>query len=236
MTRNIEFAPGEYYHLYNRGVDKRKIFTNTDEYFRFLVLLYFCNSDAKVDIGDQLRQGLTLSEIFHQTERGKELMYVGSYCLMPNHFHILVCEKEKEGISLFMQKLQTAYTMYFNIKHGRNGSLFQGTFKAKHITKDYYLEYLFAYINLNSIKLIDSKWKENGIKDLKKVEKYLAEYKYSSYLDLIGIDRIENKILNMSEFPEYFSSESSFENFIQEWLKFKDFNDNKVKPCQKDDF
>ncbi len=225
MTRNTEFLMGEYYHLYNRGTDKRKIFINFGEYFRFSVLLYLCNSDIKVDIGDKLRQGLTLSELF-QIEREKELVSIGSYCLMPNHFHILVHEKKEGGISLFMQKLQTAYTMYFNKKNDRNGALFQGTFKAQHVTKDTYLKYLFAYINLNPIKLIDSNWKENGVKDLYKVEKYLNNYKYSSYLDLVGIQRPENRILNLLEFPEYFDSKLEFKDFIKEWLSFKETEDS----------
>ncbi len=224
MTRNIEFSINEYYHLYNRGTDKRKIFTGAKEYSRFLVLMYLCNSDKKVDIGDYLRQGLTLSEIF-QMDKGEELVDIGCYCLMPNHFHMLVREKIEGGISLFMQKLQTAYTMYFNKNHDRNGALFQGTFKAKHIDKDVYLKYLFAYLNLNPIKLIDSEWKEDGIKDLSKSESFLSEYEYSSYLDILGIKRVENKILNTSEFPEYFSSKSDFEDFIREWLSFKDVED-----------
>ncbi len=225
MTRNIEFSLGEYYHLYNRGSDKRIVFTNINEYSRFLVLLYLCNSNTKVDLGDYLRQGLTLSEIF-QVKKGENLVSIGSYCLMSNHFHILVREKIEGGISLFMQKLQTAYTMYFNKKHDRSGSLFQGTFKARHITEDVYLKYLFAYINLNPIKLIDSNWKEDGIKNLSQAKKYLNKYRYSSYLDLVGICRVENKILNMFEFPEYFQSKLRFKYFIKEWLKFK--NNDKV--------
>lgn len=221
MTRNLEFSIGEYYHLYNRGTDKRKIFTSANDYARFTALLYLCNSDIRVDIGDFLRQGLTLSEIF-KVKRGEELISIGSYCLMPNHFHILVREKIEGGISLFMQKLQTAYTMYFNKKQERSGALFQGTFKAQHATKDTYLKYLFAYINLNPIKLIDSTWKEQGIKNLFESEKYLNGYKYSSYLDLLDIEREENRIIDIPEFPNYFYSVTEFKNFIKEWLEFKD--------------
>ncbi|MBI3305869.1 transposase [Candidatus Nomurabacteria bacterium] len=225
MSRNIEFSIDEYYHLYNRGTDKRKIFTTSGEYSRFLILLYLCNGSIKVDIGDYLNQGLTLSEIF-EVDKGKELVSIGTYCLMPNHFHILIREKEENGTSLFMQKLQTAYTMYFNKKHVRTGSLFQGTFKAQYVTKDTYLKYLFAYINLNPIKLIDPDWKENGIKNLIESEEYLGSYKYSSYLDLIGVKRVEASILNMSEFPDYFNSELKFKDFIQEWLNFKNLDDS----------
>jgi len=139
---------------------------------------------------------------------------------MPNHFHILLKEVKENGISLFMQKLQTAYTMYFNKKYDRSGGLFQGTFKAKFLNKDNYLKYIFAYINLNPISLIDSDWKENGINNLRKAEQYLAEYKYSSYIDLCESKRVENKILSLSGFPNYFE-ELKFKDFIIEWLNLK---------------
>ena len=84
---------------------------------------------------------------------------------MPNHFHILVKEKIENGISKFMGKLTTGYSMYFNKRYDRTGSLFQGVFKSVHADSDEYLKYLFAYIHLNPIKLINPEWKENGIKD-----------------------------------------------------------------------
>ncbi len=219
MTRNIEFSEGEFYHIYNRGTEKRKIFLNKNDYDRFMILLYLCNSDQRVDLGDFLRQGLTLSEIFEK-EKGEELVNIGSFCLMPNHFHILLKEVKEKGISLFMQKLQTAYTMYFNKKYERTGSLFQGTFKGQHLNKDNYLKYIFAYINLNPISLIDSGWKEEGIKNLVKEEEYLFGYKYSSFIDLCGEKRIEDRILCLSNFPNYFQ-EINFKDFIREWLNFK---------------
>ena len=74
--------------------------------------------------------------------------------------------------------------------------------------------------------MIDSNWKEDGIKNLFESEKYLNKYKYSSYLDLVGVVRLENKILNISKFPEYFNSEIKFKDFIREWLEFK--NTDKV--------
>ena len=225
MTRSIEFVPKEYYHVYNRGTDKRKIFIGHGDYLRFLLLLYLCNQNSKVDLGDYLRQGLTLSEIF-QKKKDKNLVSIGAYSLMPNHFHLLVKENIKGGVSLFMQKIQTAYTMYFNKKNDRSGSLFQGTFKAKHITKDTYLKYLFAYINLNPIKLIDPNWREEGIKNLIKSEKFLSTYKYSSYVDLTGTERPENKILDLSSFPEYFNEELKFKDFVLEWLNSKDMNES----------
>ena len=128
---------------------------------------------------------------------------------MPNHFHILAKEVIEGGISKFMSKLSTGYSMYFNRKYKRSGSLFEGRFKIIHANRDEYLKYLFVYIHLNPIKLIDPSWKEKGIKDMLKVEKYLASYKYSSYLDYNGVSRLENGLLDINSFPEYFCSKKN---------------------------
>ncbi|MEK7572385.1 MAG: transposase [Patescibacteria group bacterium] len=220
MSRNIEFSIGEFYHIYNRGTDKRIIFNETSDYYRFLILLYLCNSNLKVDLGDYLRQGQTLSELLN-LERNETLVEIGAYCLMPNHFHILINEKSEGGISLFMQKLMTAYTMYFNKKYNRNGTLFQGRFKGSHVQKDNYLKYLFAYIGLNPVKLIEKNWKEEGIKNLIRVKIFLFNYKFSSFLDHCGFNRKEKSILDMENFPQYFKYRKEFKDFISDWLNFR---------------
>src|SRR3989338_5483185 len=100
---------------------------------------------------------------------------------MPNHFHLLLKEIEMGGISQFMGKLSTAYSMYFNKKYERTGSLFEGRFKSSRIANDNYLHYLFAYIHLNPIKLIEPMWKEKGINDFARAKEFLGRYNYSSY-------------------------------------------------------
>src|SRR3989344_2009952 len=129
MARTFAFAPGEFYHIYNRGTDKRNIFTSRADRDRFLALLYLANQDEPVDLK---LQGSTLLEIVERS--GMPLVEIAAYCLMPNHFHLLVRELEEGGISKFMQKLTTGYTMFFNKKYERSGSLFQGRFKATHVT------------------------------------------------------------------------------------------------------
>ena len=124
------------------------------------------------------------------------------------------------GISKFMSKLTTGYSMYFNKKYERKGSLFQGVFQAQHADSDNYLKYLFSYIHLNPVKLIQSDWKENGIEDIDGAKKYLNDYKYSSFIDYTGNKREENNILNMKAFPGYFESTEDFENNIFDWLEF----------------
>ncbi len=84
------------------------------------------------------------------------------------------------------------------------------------------MKYLFSYIHLNPVKLIDSKWEENGIKNLKKVFEYLDTYLYSSFLDYNGQNRREKAILKLTDFPNYFPSKNSFKAEIIDWLKYKE--------------
>ena len=222
MSRDIKFfVDGEYYHIYNRGVEKRKIFLSKRDYKRFLILFYLCNSTEPVHILMQDRQGLTLTNML-KTKRKNTLVDICVYCVMPNHFHLIIKEKAgvdgKSGISKFMQKLLTAYTMYFNIKNERTGSLFQGTFKAKHIDRNEYFQYLISYIHLNPIKLFEPTWKETGITDKKAAEIFLRKYQYSSYLDYCGEERPENILLNKNVLPEYYESVNDFKAMTDIWL------------------
>ncbi len=139
---------------------------------------------------------------------------------MPNHFHILVKEKVEKGISLFMQKLLTGYSMYFNKRNNRTGSLFQGKSRAEHIKDDRHLRYLFSYIHLNPVKLFDSRWKEKYPLDIEKAKDFLLNFRHSSYLDYTNNDRMEKVILSKEAFPEYFLSKMEFDDFISDWLSY----------------
>ncbi len=215
-TRTLEFSLSEYYHIYNRGVEKRTIFMDGADHERFVSLLYSANSDTSIYLSDY--QGKALSEI----PRGKQLVAIGAWCLMPNHFHILIKEVSENGISTFMQKLLSGYSTYFNKKHYRKGTLFESKFQAKHLDNDQYLKYQYTYIHLNPIGIIDNGWKKKEITDKEKAKKFLKEYKYSSYKDYMGEEREENAILNKEEFPEYFSTSNDFEAMIEEWINFDD--------------
>lgn len=216
MTRTFSFAPCEFYHIYNRGTEKRTIFMSRSDQDRFLALLYLANQSSPADLK---LQGRTLLEIVEQ-RTSAPLIEIVAYCLMPNHFHLLIRELEEGGISKFMQKITTGYTMYFNKKNERSGALFQGKFKATHVADDRYLRYLISYIHLNPIKLIEPKWKETGIMDKAHAEKYLETYMPSSYLDYLGKRRPEGMLLTREALPEYFSSGTDFKTFVTEWLTY----------------
>lgn len=217
MERKFIFSIGEYYHVYNRGTDKRIIFKDEKDYQRFIKLLYLLNNKDSIEFSLATNK-LTYKEIF-DFKRGPKLVSIGAYCLMPNHFHLLLKEEEEKGISIFMLKLLTGYSMYFNKKYKRAGSLFEGAFKATHLDADDYLKYIYSYIHLNPVKLIDHEWRKKGIDDIAKAKDFLYKYQYSSYLDSLKKDRPERKILSPESFPDYFLEKDSFENEIKDWLE-----------------
>lgn len=220
MQRKVSFGVGEYYHLYNRGVEQRVIFMDDDDHKRFIALLSACNSHESINLSEHFQGGGTYHDLFQKSK--SPLVAIGTYCLMPNHFHILVREIEEKGISTFMLKLTTAYSMYFNAKYSRKGRLFEGTFRSEHAADDPYLKYLFAYIHLNPIKLVESEWKKHRIKDRDKAKKFVSSFLYSSYQDYAGNDRIEKSILSKNEFPDYFLNKNDFNDYINDWIYFSD--------------
>jgi len=224
MNRKIVLSVGEFYHIYNRGVEKKDIFLDKDDYERFISLLFLANGVSPVEVRNlkksvkKLDQGGTLVQKMYCINKDESLVGIGAYCLMPNHFHILINEKTEGGITKFMHKLTTAYTMYFNKKYERVGPLLQGTFKSEHADSDEYLKYLFSYIHLNPLKIIDKNWKESPDSDFERRKTFLEEYLYSSYLDYYGFDRGEKVILDKTSFPEYFVSEKDFKDDLLSWL------------------
>jgi len=221
MQRKFVFSIGEYYHIYSRGVDKREIFASRHDYNRFSILLYLCNSDKPLNMRETFLayKGKSFLEEVFFADRGKTYVDIGAYCMMPNHFHLLLHEKIENGISIFMKKLLTAYSKYFNQKRQRTGALFEGCFGAQHAHNDEYLKYLFAYIHLNPVKLIlGNDWKEKKIADMAEVQKFINEYYYSSYPDYAGLSRVSGRIINPEAFPQYFSSKKEFKYSMFEWL------------------
>jgi putative transposase len=216
MTRPINIAPDEFYHVYNRGVEKRKVFLIRADYERFIALLYLANQTGPADLK---HQGTTIAEITEE-RAGEPLVAVIAFCPMPNHFHLLLREKAEGGIARFMQKLTTGYTMYFNKRNERSGALFQGTYKATHVHNDRYFRYLVSYIHLNPVKLIDPVWKENGIKNLDQTEEFLSKYAYSSYRDYSDEIAPYGRVLEKEIMNELFPSASDFHECVTEWLTY----------------
>ncbi len=218
MERKHILSEGEYYHLYNRGVEKRDIFLTQEDRKRFKRLLYVANGTESFIFRDI--EGKSLKEI----DRGEPLVAIAAWVLMPNHFHILVKEITEGGTAMFMRKLCTGYSSYFNKRHDRVGPLFQGRYKSQHVVSDNHLKYLFAYIHLNPLKLLDPSWKERGNINVTKAKKYISAYEYSSHLSYVEAGREESILLSKTEFPEYFSEKKDFEDFHTDFISFSDMD------------
>jgi putative transposase len=216
--RKIQFANGEYYHAYNRGVDKRKIFQDTGDYERFLISMEFLNDE---------NDGLMLTwRDFKRThpraklldfpldkQRRRRLVEFVVYCLNPNHYHLMLRQLVDRGVERFMHKLGTSYTNYFNTKNERSGSLFQGSFKAVHIKSSAKLLYLSAYINENHAihGYKNRAWKYSSLQD------YLGKIK-SGFCDkdvIMGNFNDDSK-----EYAEFLKENSSYAKDKKEWEKY----------------
>ena len=162
MNKKTPFVDGEFYHIYNRGVDKRQIFLNRADFDRFLQSIIIFNTKEPV--------GSILEYSFHRKigrpMSKSRLVDIICYCLNPNHFHLLLKQRENGGLGEFIRRVGSGYTKYFNHKNKRSGVLFQGGSKSVHIDSNEYLLHASAYINLNNkahrlqSHLFQSSWEE----------------------------------------------------------------------------
>lgn len=209
----LKFENDEYYHIYNRGLDKRDIFLETKDYYRFLSNIYYFN-DVNFRPENFDYQGLTLMDATRT-----ELVNIITWSLMPNHYHLLINQKIDNGITKFMRRLGTGYTMYTNKKYERTGHIFQGPFKAKHINKDTYLQHLTRYIHLNPLDIFDHDWRKNGVKDIDTSKKFLLEYKWSSLNDYMGNQNFPQILSPVFKDILFTTNPENYLNFLTEWMK-----------------
>lgn len=199
--RRTQLVKGEYYHVYNRGVDKRNIFSDDFDYLRFLESAKEFN---RVDPIGSLYQNSFRDKSGPRASGSnlvpKRLVEIVAYCLNPNHYHFILRQLANEGISKFMLKISSGYTTYFNWKYKRTGVLFQGTFKAAHIQSNDHLLRLSAYVNMNS--------EIHGICPAKK-------YRWCSYPEYLN-ERKKIGLCKKNIILSQFKGSDSFEKFAKE--------------------
>ena len=214
MQRDVPFVDNEIYHLYNRGANKADIFLEEYDYFRFKILLFLANSVESLKIANVLskyrgRSSLLLFEE-KKPDQGVDVL---SYALMPNHFHLIVRQKTENGITNFMKKIGTAYSMYFNTKYEHSGTVFQGRFKSKYVSTGDYLRWLFAYVALNPLDIEFLGWKDRGVQNPHKAFSFLCSYEHASFPDMQkGVSRPERVILSDTAFFELSADIPDFSN------------------------
>ncbi|MBI3632458.1 MAG: transposase [Candidatus Vogelbacteria bacterium] len=202
-------------------MEKRDIFMNDGDRFRFLRSMYFCNDIAPAV--NSFRDKNEFDETMNLDIEHKSLVRIHSFVLMPNHFHFLIEPLNDSAITVFMHKLGTAYTMYFNKKHRRVGSLFQGPFKAISVKNEAYFNYLPYYIHLNPLDLSYPSWREQKLKDYNNAFKFLNEYRWSSYLDYIGVKNYPS-IIYRDLLLEILGNPLRQKGEMKEWLKNMSFD------------
>lgn len=211
------FVNNQFYHVYNRGVEKRVIFTNDKDRLRFVHCLFdFNDTNPSINNYYYLNKYNKVGPHYIKKPR-KLLVELSAFCLMPNHFHLLLRQKVENGIVKFMRKLGTGYAMYFNKKYERVGSLFQGKFKAVLVNRDEYLTYLPYYIHLNPLDLIMPEWREYKIKDYKKAVDFLDQYRWSSYLDYTGRKNFPS-VTQRNFLTEFIGNPDKYRRDTEDWL------------------
>ena len=205
--RNIKIAPGEYYHIFNRGMAKQLIFHDNADRARFLFLiLYFQSPVILQNIGRPAKL-FVKHRVFNIDEKTKfeitknRFVEINSFCLMPNHFHLIIKEVEENGIARYMQRILNSYTKYYNTKYHRSGHLFQGPYKAVHVKNNNQLLYLSAYIHRNPRELKEWFNKENN-------------YQWSSYQDSINKNRFD-ELLVLDIINGQFKNKKEYDEFVK---------------------
>jgi len=208
-----------YYHIFNCGVDKRKIFLEKCDYVRFIESMREFNRVKAIGSlyhlkKKQLRDAIPPAGRIASLHQQK-LVDIIAYYLNQNHYHLIVKQNKERGISEFMRKLSIGYTCYFNERYKRSGVLFQGTFKAREIKSTYDLTKVSIYVNCNA-----------EIHGIAKSESWI----WSSYLDYIGLR--QGTLCDKEDVLEEFKDNKDYKNFGEEIIK----DVREVKKLMKDNF
>ncbi len=206
--RKTILATGEYYHIYNRSVQRLPIFNGKLECNQFLESVgYYLQSNPLVKFSTYRKNRDRYPIILED-----KIVTVVNYCLIPNHFHFTLQQNVDGGIREFISKVSNSYAHYFNVKNKNTGPVFENNFQAVHIETNEQLIHLSVYIHLNS------------------VTSYLVEkpedYLYSSYRAYIGLEKSE--IINPAIVLNQFSSIEDYKKLVMEQKEYQRIRD-KIK-------
>ena len=213
----------EFYHTINRGVDKRKIFLDDQDRFRFIHDLFEFNDQDLVKttfyaFSKIKKQVVKIEQKQEKKKPRKLLVNILAFCLMDNHYHLLLEPLVEGGVSKFMKKLNMGYSRYFNTRHERQGTLFEGRYKRVLVKNEAHFIHLPYYIHLNPLDFKFYGWRERKIKNHKEAMKFLEDYRWSSHLDYIGKKNFPS--VTQREFLlDFFGGPKEYKRKIREWLQ-----------------
>ncbi len=182
MTKIRGFAPDEHYHVFNRGAHKERLFRDESDWARFLFLILYCQGDVPLPVTrrhatlEGVKNGFKVPKQFEQKMIASRTVDLVAFCIMSNHFHLIVRERVEGGIGRYMKRVLGGYTGYFNEKYRTSGHLFEGRYKDVHVKDNDQLLYLSAYIHRNPREI--EMWK--GLE---------PAYPYSSFQDYVAQNR-----------------------------------------------
>jgi len=209
--RKIFFANNEIYHVLNRGVAQQPIFLTNSNYQKFLAIIDYYRYNLFLRFSHYSRMTEKEKNNFIKKSDPKPIVDILAFCLMPNHFHLLLKQLQEKGIQIFMRKVQNSYVKYFNLKNNRIGPLFQSPFKAIRIEKDEQLVHISRYIHLNP--------SSSNLVKIKDLEKYfwfsLPEYLGRREIRFIHPEFILNFFKTKKRYKEFIFDQASYQKELQ---------------------
>jgi putative transposase len=218
---------GNIYHVVSRGVDRRKIFLDNKDYFRFIHDLFEFNDQNPLPNTTKTFRKQISSRLFLQNKKKtprKLLVEILAFCLMPNHYHLLLRPLVEDGLVKFMKRLNMGFAHYFNHKYERTGALFEGRYKSVSITNESHFIYVPYYIHCNPLDLCEPEWREREIKHFREAYRFLEKYRWSSHLDYIGKENFPS-VTQRKFLLEIFGGPEKYRSGMLHWLKDMDINE-----------
>lgn len=199
--RKHSFVEGKFYHIYAHSIGDSSLFKSKVDYERFLGVLFTANGEKDIPRLDRFQ---ALSKVWGTRDGGKDigepLVDIVCFCIMPNHFHLLLRERKDGNISIFMHRILVSYAKYFNLKYQRRGHVFENKFNSKLLADNKYLLRASSYIHLNP-------------KDVRGFNKKEYLYNWSSFQDYIAESRW-GRLLDRKIIMSQFSNRGEYKRFV----------------------
>ena len=217
--KEITKTTGGIFHILNRGVDGRNIFLDEKDYFRFVHNLFeFNDLSPALNTKYYFNQSMDFGNPYNIRKPRKLIVEILAFCLMPNHFHLLLKQRGEGNIIKFMRKLGAGYANYFNQKYQRSGALFQGRYKLILVNSEPHFTYLPYYIHFNPLDLTMPEWRKGKIQNYQKAVEILNFFRWSSHLDYIGKKNFPS-VTQRDFLLKFFGGPKNYKIKINKWLK-----------------